>query len=421
MSQPFRFVHSSDLHLERPLGGLGETPAHLADLLIDAPYAAAERVFDLAVSERADFLVLSGDVLDVDRAGPRAVAFLLAQCERLAAREIAVYWAYGAAERRSPWPAELRLPANVHVFARGAAQTLAHHSDGEDLAVLVGTSDELHTPEPHRTRKGRAGGDAPFETLVKPKGGRFALAVIHGRVSGKHLAKSGFDYWACGGEHGRRQFGNGRHLAVYPGAPQARSPAERGVHGAVVVDVDEHGAPHPRFVATDLARFRRVRLTLDATAPQSEQEKIVADRVRTELARAPGLDLFLRWQLSPTGGTTLRTPREAWGQSWLRWLRQEFGTDSPAAWTLSVEVQSPGAAAGMAVPDGSLLADYLTAIADFEQLEESLPLAMLLPESQRSSAAARLIHIDDAHERARVLRQARLLGRDLLGAEEESA
>ena len=90
---------------------------HLADLLIDAPYAAAERVFELVGSERADFLVLAGDIVHVDRAGPRAVAFLLEQFERLAVREIAVYWLAGPAERRGPWPSEIKLPANVHLFA----------------------------------------------------------------------------------------------------------------------------------------------------------------------------------------------------------------------------------------------------------------------------------------------------------------
>ena len=54
----FSFVHASDLHLELPPHGLGEIPEHLRDSLLECPYRAAERVFDLALSERADFLVL---------------------------------------------------------------------------------------------------------------------------------------------------------------------------------------------------------------------------------------------------------------------------------------------------------------------------------------------------------------------------
>ena len=65
-----RLVHASDLHLEQPLYGLAEIPDHLRDLLIHAPYHAAEQVFETALAEDADAVLLAGDVLDVDRAGP---------------------------------------------------------------------------------------------------------------------------------------------------------------------------------------------------------------------------------------------------------------------------------------------------------------------------------------------------------------
>ncbi len=53
MQQPFRFIHSSDFHLERPPRGLTEVPEHLRGAFVDAPYRAAERVFDAAIKERA--------------------------------------------------------------------------------------------------------------------------------------------------------------------------------------------------------------------------------------------------------------------------------------------------------------------------------------------------------------------------------
>jgi exonuclease SbcD len=419
MSQPFRFVHTSDFHLERPLAGLAEPPAPLASLLVDAPYTAAGRVFDLAENERADFLVLAGDILHVERAGPPAVEFLLGQFERLAARGIGVYWAAGAAERRSPWPSDLKLPASVHVFPRGPATTLVHRADGDDLAVLVGSSNEATPRRTSPSRKASSVENAAFDGFAKPKGGLFAIGVIHRSVRARELAKLGIDYWACGGEHRRRQFGSGGRVAVYPGSPQGRSPAERGPHGAVVVEVDEHGTARPRFVATDVARFRRLRIELDPGRPQSENERILADRVEVELARSPGLDLFLRWQIALAGSTALRTPHEAWGQGWLRWLRQEFGTDSPAGWSVSVEVERP--ASVEAPQDGSLLADFLAAIAEFEAGDDKLPLATLLPDSLRGGAAAKIVEVEDARERQQVLRQARDLGRELLGAEEAPA
>ena len=78
-AEPFRFVQASDLHLEQPVQGLAEVPEHLRAALLDAPFTAAERVFDATLAESADFLILAGDVLNPRHAGPRGITFLLEQ------------------------------------------------------------------------------------------------------------------------------------------------------------------------------------------------------------------------------------------------------------------------------------------------------------------------------------------------------
>jgi exonuclease SbcD len=411
MPQPLRFVHAGDLQLERPLSGLAEIPAHLTDLLIDAPYAAAERVFELAQSEHADFLILAGNVVNIDRAGPRAIAFLLDQFERLAARDIAVYWLAGPAERRGPWPSELKLPPNVHPFGRAATQSVVHHADGDDLAELIGygaATEERSAP------------------AAKNKSGRYTIGVKHGPFHGRSSGKLPGHYWACGGARRHRDATSDGRQVIHSGTPQARSPAQRGAHGAIAVEVDEHGVAHPRFVATDLARYARMRVEIDLAAPRADQEHALADRVQAALDKAPGIDLFLRWQIVPvsTSGSTsaaLGMSREAWGQAWLRWLRQEFGTDSPAAWSSTVDVVMPRRRKQRPPQDGSLLADFLSAVDDAEREREEVPLDRFVPEHWRHAQVADLLRVDEKAERARVLRQARLLGNDLLGAEELSA
>jgi hypothetical protein len=411
MSQSLRFLHASDFHLERPLTGFAETPAHLVDLLIDAPYAAAERVFELAQSERADFLVLAGDIANIDRAGPRAISFLLDQFQRLAARDIAVYWLCGPSERRGPWPAEVTLPGNVRIFPLGSAQPLVHHADGDDLALLLGYS------------PGK--GEGRPEPVAKTKSGRYTIGVSHGKLNQRQVGKLAIDYWACGGPHRRHQVSGDKGLTVYSGSPQGRTPGERGPHGAVVVEVDERGLARPRFVPTDLARYRRIRVEIDPAASRADQERIFANRVQAEFDRAPGGDLFLRWKIIPVGisrgsTTILGGSTEAWGQSWLRWLRQEFGTDSPAAWSISVDVVAPTTRAHDP-QDGSLLADFLAVIDEIEESRDALPLVEMLPEGARHSSAADLLQVADARQRKLLLQRARALGADLLGAEELSA
>jgi len=40
-SKPLRFVHASDLHLERPPTGIAQVPEHLRELFIECAYWAA--------------------------------------------------------------------------------------------------------------------------------------------------------------------------------------------------------------------------------------------------------------------------------------------------------------------------------------------------------------------------------------------
>ena len=68
-----RLLHASDLHLERVPTGLPTIPDHLLSRLVDSAYAAARRVFETAIAENVDALILAGDVVDVSLAGPRAV------------------------------------------------------------------------------------------------------------------------------------------------------------------------------------------------------------------------------------------------------------------------------------------------------------------------------------------------------------
>src|SRR5437879_2179623 len=128
----FSFVHASDLHLETPPHGLAEIPEHLRDNLLEAPYRAAERVFDLALSEKADFLLLSGDVLAARLTGPRGPCFLVKQFQRLQDRDISIYWAPGQSEACDEWPTHVELPANVHRFSANVREFT--HRRG-DLAV----------------------------------------------------------------------------------------------------------------------------------------------------------------------------------------------------------------------------------------------------------------------------------------------
>src|SRR3954453_5378205 len=140
MTQPIRLVHASDFHLERPLYGLEDIPDHLRELLIKAPYHAAEQVFETALAEDADAVLLADDVLHVDRAGPPAIVLVLDQFARLGERNIPIYWAGGTVDAPDTWPRSVTLPKNVHVFPVGHVESFDLARAGEAIARVQGTS-----------------------------------------------------------------------------------------------------------------------------------------------------------------------------------------------------------------------------------------------------------------------------------------
>ena len=117
--QGFRFIHASDFRLEEPVDGLASLPERYDEAILDAPRRSAERVFDAALKEKVDFVVLSGNLLSARDTGPQGVLFLIEQFERLNAAKIPVYWAAGLSDSPDVFPSAFRLPANVHVFPVG--------------------------------------------------------------------------------------------------------------------------------------------------------------------------------------------------------------------------------------------------------------------------------------------------------------
>ena len=182
---PFRLVHASDFHLELPLFGVSDVPPHLRDLFLDAPYAAARRVFDTVLAEEAELLLLSGDLLSPMDAGPRGVCFLMGQFERLAARRIPIYWATGRVDSVDGWPTSGTLPPNVHLFPRGRAAELYYERDGQPLARLIGAGNRQRT---------KVRGE---DFYVEPQD-IFTIAVAHGSAELNGLSGQGVDYWALG-------------------------------------------------------------------------------------------------------------------------------------------------------------------------------------------------------------------------------
>jgi len=403
---PFRFVHASDFHLEHPLAGVADVPDHLRDRFIDAPYQAAARVFDMVLAEEAEFLVLSGDLLHAQNTGPRGPLFLAEQFGRLAERKIPVYWAGGAVDPPEDWPAWLDLPANVHVFPRGRVTELLHERHGAPAVRLIGAShDRTRTTE-------------PAEFMADPSG-LFTIGVAYGQVDAAALQSRGLHYWALGGRHERSTLFSAPHVAHDPGTPQGRSPREPGVHGCTLVQVDEQSHARTSLLATDGLRWLGGRLAIDPGATRADLESLLRSRVHELAESALGVDLLISWTVSGTGPLVNLLSRGPLAAELLEWLRSEYGMASPPRWSVALHAEPAATLPPEWYEQETIRGDFLREVRQY-QMNPGQPLDLdeYLDPRHLAGTLGAAVAVRDPQLRDRVLREAALLGVDLLSGEE---
>lgn len=407
MSQwPFRFVHAADFHLEQPLAGLSDFPDHLRDTFIDAPYRAAERVVDTVLAEEADFLVLSGDLLDPQLTGPRGPLALVEQFHRLAERSIPIYWAGGTVDSPEVWPSVVRLPENVHVFPCGRPHEYVHQRESVPLVRLVGAS----------RGQGRAIQASDFDP---DPAGLFTIAVVHELTDIEAMQSRGIHYWALGSSHTRQNLFTAPGLAHCPGSPQSRRPEACGPHGCTLVHVDAQGNARTTLVPTDVIRCHCERLELDPTATRQDLEGRLAERTRVLLETSPSVDLLIAWTIAGSGPLVTQLRRKGLAGELLAALRKEYGSGSPAAWSLSLEVDAQAVFASEWYEQQTICGDFLRDLRHYQMNpSESLELEAYLSDQHQAGILGSAADLTDPSVRERVLREAALLGVDLLNGEE---
>lgn len=397
-----RLLHASDLHLEQPIYGLSEVPDHVRELLIEAPYHAAEQVFEAALSEDVDAVLLAGDVLNVDRAGPPAIMLLLEQFARLGDRGIPIYWAGGVADQPDNWPRSVMLPENVHVFPVGRVETLDLVWNGGPVARVQGISC-------------RENGEVDSRGFHRDAHGLFTIGVAHGSSDSTGREGDRVDYMALGGRHKFQTVDEQPGVAHFSGTPQGRGPHETGPHGATLVHVDDTGRAKPQFVATDSVRWTEQTLEVTASTREEQLSERLFDRMEKLVAKHPGVNLLVRWKIEGTGSLVNRLRPGGLAGELLTDLRRKFGNGTPLAWSASLECGSPLSVPPEWFDQETVLGDFVRQVRASEQ-DERIPfdLKRFLPANLRDAELEALAHIDSPAERAALITRAAKLGVDLL-------
>jgi len=405
-----RFLQASDLHLEQPLYGLTDVPDHLRELLLDAPLQAAARVFETAILEDVDFVILAGDVISPHTAGPRAMAFLLDQLEQLRDHKIAVYWCGGKEDPPDAWPEAVALPDNVHVFPKGKIKQLVHRRGEQPLASVIGVSSP-------------ADGLVPIGDFRIEPANILTLAVAWGRTDAASAgAHKQIDYWALGGRHESQTLFQGPQTAHYAGSPQGRCPDETGVHGCTLVQVDHGRKVRLKFIATEAVRWRAESLTLTEGANRNDLQRQLRGAMQRIASEAGGAYVLVSWEVQGCETLVRQLRKGELARELIDWLRTEFGRAKPAVWTTALTAPTSATIPDELYEEDTILGDFLRAIREHEESPaRTLNLAGFLPDLGKHRALASALQTVDRDERRGLLHEAAVLGLDLLSGEESLA
>lgn len=281
-----RILHTADMHLDSAFTsrlGLKE-----AEIRRSEQRAVFSKIISIA-RERADILLIAGDLFDGRHVTEETVAFLRRKFKEISDIPVLI-----AAGNHDPYTADSvyaaeNLGDNVRVFAAGG-----ECFDFEELKLRVCGASFANENGSNLPRLGRF----PLQN------GMINVAVIHGdTLSGNddrynpirqsELEGSGFDYVALGHIHTFSGFNRaGKTLWAYPGIPEPRGfdeSAERGAAGAALIELGSDGAEAYELIDVHERLYHRLSLKIDESCSDNEQLFELASEM---ISRYDSRDLF---------------------------------------------------------------------------------------------------------------------------------
>ena len=365
----FKFIHSADLHLGSPFAAWRKLRREAGEALALAPYAALDKLVDIAIAEKVLFVLAAGDVFDSGTPSLYTEGRLRAALEKLDAAGIRAFIALGNHDCGARLTA---LPANTVLFSGERAEAFEVKLDGKVVATVAGIG---HSgPAEKRDLSPQVDG------LLSAASG-FRIGVLHANVDGdpgyepyapvalETLRRGSADYWALGHIHKRRILCE-RPFAAYSGSPQGRSVNEPGARGGFLVEVGDDAKVKCTELNVQSVRFET--LTLDGLEEVSDLPALTR-RFAEALPECAGL-LCLRLVL--TGGTPLNARlRSAGGEELIGMFSPELEKRLPGAVLENVAVRttlpvSPARREGLAAEVAAVRGEV-----DFKKLLAELPFA----------------------------------------------
>lgn len=231
------FIHCADLHLDSPMIGLKNLPSSIRQKLQESTFVAFKNIVDCAIERHVDFIIIAGDIFDVEDRSLRAQIRFRKEMERLQEHHIDVFILHGNHDHLSGKWVSIVFPENVKIFPTDV--TMIPYQKGDINVHLYGFSYEQ-----------RHLYDRKIKEYKKIEGADFHIGILHGNLEGtsdhgpyapfhiSELNEKHMDYWALGHIH-KRAILQQTPPVVYPGNIQGRHKKETGEKGCYYVKISE--------------------------------------------------------------------------------------------------------------------------------------------------------------------------------------
>jgi len=273
-----KLLHTADLHLGArfvSLGGKGE--AQRRQLL-----ATFERVIDLAVEEKVDAVLISGDLFDSTSPSAATLEKARLLLARLARDKIHAFIIPGTHDHLGPssvWRVTPIGGDTIEVFT----ETGAVRVPDLDLTVHAFVAE------------GKTAGPGSLSNLRRTGESRIEIGMMHGSLAipglveddallftEREARETGLDYLALGHWHSfsRKEFGS--VIGCYPGSPEMVATDQKGAGSVAIVTIGPEGTQvEQRTVGK--RRFDSLQIDVGLLASASEVEQKILARADEDL------------------------------------------------------------------------------------------------------------------------------------------
>ncbi len=274
----FRFVHTSDLHLDSPLRSLALRDQELKKQVGIATRETFANIVNLCIEEKVDALLIAGDLYDSDQTSMHTARFLANQMEKLHREGIKVFIIKGNHDAGSVITGQLIFPVSVKIFTT-KAETVKITKDNLTIAVHGVSFPNRPVPESLLPKY-------PF-----PNHDEFNIGILHTSLGGSEghdtyapstlneLQQVGYDYWALGHIH-KPSCTQGKTTIVMPGIPQGRNIREAGEKTVTLVSVDETGIKELTHISLSVLQFERVEIDVSDMTDWTELVKTIHNKIQ---------------------------------------------------------------------------------------------------------------------------------------------